>query len=480
MPVVTLVLLLARLILVGIFVVSAVAKLLDRPGSKAAALDFGVPAPLAGLVAAGLPVAELLCAALLVSADPGASAGALLSILLLASFTVAIVVNLVRGRRPDCHCFGQLSAAPTGWPTVARNGALLVLAVLPLLAVDSLPSVPAQIASYPAGERLLGMVIGGLVIAVLVLGALFRTVMGRYGAVLLRLEALESAAAPGAPVPAPPFELPDLDGETVSLDEVLAEQRPVLLVFISPSCTICAELLPDLQRWQTPEHPLSVVVLSVGTVEANRAKLEGIGGLRVLLQADREVSTAYGSKGSPGAFMIGVDGLIAGAGAYGLDAIRQLHDSMVAAIDPDAAHHHHAATPSRHPSAGVGDPVPSASVRTEAGDEIDLVELTDAETVLLFWATNCGFCSRIVSEVAELERETSVLLVSISEPAEIRATGLTSPVVRDLNTTLRSILQVPGTPAAVAVRDRVIASEAAIGGPDVLAMLSRHSHSLQS
>jgi hypothetical protein len=34
---------------------------------------------------------------------------------LLVLFIVAIAVTLARGRKPDCHCFGQLHSKPIGW-----------------------------------------------------------------------------------------------------------------------------------------------------------------------------------------------------------------------------------------------------------------------------------------------------------------------------------------------------------------------------
>lgn len=441
-----------------------------------------MPANLAGVVAGGLPVAELVCAALLVAGDPGTSAGAVLSILLLVSFTIAIVVNLLRGRRPDCHCFGQLSSAPTGWPTVVRNGALLVLALLPLGAAGDLLSVPAQLASYSAQDLVLGLVIGGLVFAVAVLGILFRTLMGRYGAVLVRLEALESSTgAAFEPRPAPSFELPDLNGAAVALVDVIAQQRPVLLVFISPDCTICAELLPDLRRWQNGGEPMAVVVVSTGSVSSNRAKLASVPGLRVLLQVEREVEQGYGLQGTPGAFLLGTDGMIAAAAAYGVEPIRALYESANSAMTPNANGHQHLSDlpdPLRAAERPVriGDAVPAVEVQTEAGLPLDLAELTDAETMLLFWDPSCGFCGQIAADVAALEVGTSVLLVSCGDPGAVRASGLTSPLVRDADFTVGNALQVPGTPAAVLVRQRTTQSEVAVGGPEVLALLLRHAH----
>src|SRR5919201_2237514 len=55
--------------------------------------------------------------------------GALGALGLLLVFVVGIGVSLLRGRRPDCHCFGQLHSTPVGWPTLVRNAALAVAAL---------------------------------------------------------------------------------------------------------------------------------------------------------------------------------------------------------------------------------------------------------------------------------------------------------------------------------------------------------------
>ena len=277
---------LARLVLAVVFVVSAVAKLRDRAGSRDGVRDFGVPQPLVGVVAAGLPVAELACALLLVLPDPAASVGAVGSLVLLLGFTVAIVVNLARGKHPECHCFGSVGdQGGIGWDTVARNVALMVLASISLVGAGGLRSVPAVLADLSLAEAgvLLGVV---LLLAVLATMALaLRTLIRRYGAVLLRLEAIEQASGLAVPQPAPDFRLPDLDGVEVGLDDVLADGRPALIVFISPTCHNCTELLPDLAAWQAdPDHPLAVVVVSDGSVDDNRAKIDGVRSLRVLLQ----------------------------------------------------------------------------------------------------------------------------------------------------------------------------------------------------
>src|SRR5436305_9784546 len=121
------VLLLTRLLLAVIFIISGLAKLFDRPGSRQAMLDFGVPARLATPFAVLLPLAELVVAGSLI---PRVSAwwGALGALALLLLFTVVVGYHLTRGHTPNCHCFGQVSSEPIGWPTLVRNIILSALA----------------------------------------------------------------------------------------------------------------------------------------------------------------------------------------------------------------------------------------------------------------------------------------------------------------------------------------------------------------
>ena len=106
-------LLLGRLLLALVFAVAGTAKLSDREGSRQAIVDFGVPSAIAAPLGLVLPLAELTVAATLLPAST-AWWGALGALALLALFVVGISINLARGRKPDCHCFGQLHSAPAG------------------------------------------------------------------------------------------------------------------------------------------------------------------------------------------------------------------------------------------------------------------------------------------------------------------------------------------------------------------------------
>src|SRR5262249_32629590 len=89
-------------------------------------VDFGVPEGLARFTGTVLPIAELATAVALVL-NPVAEAGAIAALSLLLLFTVGISSAMIRGRAPDCNCFGQVHSAPVGPWTLVRN---LVLAGL--------------------------------------------------------------------------------------------------------------------------------------------------------------------------------------------------------------------------------------------------------------------------------------------------------------------------------------------------------------
>jgi uncharacterized membrane protein YphA (DoxX/SURF4 family) len=124
--------LMARLLLAAVFAVAGAAKLDDHRGTVAAVAGFGVPQQRAPLVAVVVPLAELAAVALLLI-PATAWVGALLALVLLAVFSVAIAVNLGRGNTPDCHCFGSLRAEPIGVGTLVRNIAFAVPAVFLVL-----------------------------------------------------------------------------------------------------------------------------------------------------------------------------------------------------------------------------------------------------------------------------------------------------------------------------------------------------------
>jgi peroxiredoxin len=121
---------------------------------------------------------------------------------------------------------------------------------------------------------------------------------------------------------APPFSLPTVDGRAVGLADYAG--RRVLLVFSDPACGPCMELLPRLDA-AARVSDVPVLVISRGTVEANRQKLlEARSSLTVALQANWEISKLYAKFATPIAYLVDEQGRIASEVAIGGRAILSL------------------------------------------------------------------------------------------------------------------------------------------------------------
>jgi hypothetical protein len=275
------------------FGVAVIAKVSDG-GGRRTVTAFGVPDRVAGLLGWALICGELSAIGLLV-VGPSWAAG-LVAFALLIGFSMAVVVNLARGRSPDCHCFGQLSSSPIGWPTVARNGFFATLAVLVML--------EGRFDGWCSA------------IAVILLGLWMAPVLGRR----------RSRRGPGASVP---FALQDLAGRMVTFDALGADHRPLVLVFGQPGCGACEALLPDVARWQGDLAEQVTVALVIGGPPAHgtdQVREYGLG--TVLFDDRRSVFAAYGVTATPCA--VRIEGHRTSAMALGAQEIERLVESAPA------------------------------------------------------------------------------------------------------------------------------------------------------
>ncbi len=517
------VLLLARLVLAVVFLVSGVSKLADLAGSRQALRDFGVPAWLSAPGGLLLPLVELVVAVALL---PLASAwwGAVAALALLLLFSIAIAYNLARGRKPDCHCFGQLSSRPIGWPTLLRN---LVLAAIAGFLIGSGRTTAglsafAWLNALALAQRIeLG---AGLVLLVLLVsgGWVLLEILRQQGRLLLRLEALEermsagnTASEPsaqpvppapnaGLPVgtPAPAFTLSGLYGETITLDYLRARGKPVLLLFSDPGCGPCSTLMPEVGRWQRDyAGKLTLALISRGSVEANRAKASEHEVSQVLLQQDREIAEAYHDHGTPGAVLVRPDGTIGSPLALGADAIRALVAGAVglpvlqplltdAAVNGNGNGNGHknghangngalpiVNQPSQAARAKGGSLAPDFSLPDLSGKAISLSDFRGKPTLLLFWRPSCGFCQRMLPDLKAWEANPptgapKLLVVSSGSIEENAAMGLRSPVVLDPDgLRVGGLFGANGTPNAVLIdAEGKLVSEVVRGAPATLAL----------
>jgi uncharacterized membrane protein YphA (DoxX/SURF4 family) len=119
----------SRTVVALTFVVSATGKFRDLDGLRRGVADYDVlPARVARRLAPLLPVAELALAVMLLG-DLAARQAAAAAVALYGVFALAVGVNVARGRRIPCHCFGGSTTERIGPVTLARLGLLAALAI---------------------------------------------------------------------------------------------------------------------------------------------------------------------------------------------------------------------------------------------------------------------------------------------------------------------------------------------------------------
>lgn len=494
-------LLLTRLLLSAVFLIAGIAKLADLPGSQKALHDFGIPEALAKPLGIILPIAEIATAGMLLSVR-WPLYGAIGALGLLLVFIAGIGYNLARGRRPNCHCFGQLHSAPVGPSTLIRNALLALLAALVVWLGRGHTSLSAT-SWFTALPRTLQItLIVGIIVLALVAGAarLFLHALSQQGRLLLRLERLESRlaqagmvfgmpleqeqASTGLPVgtQAPAFTGKGLDQEKISLNALRALGKPVLLIFTTPTCGPCSELMPEIGRWQHDyANLLTVALLSRGPVEDNRVKVTEQNLTRLLLQEHNEIDELYSVTGTPSAVLIHPDGLIESPLAVGPKNIQALVEKAVSLRQPPLmplivlGNQSHRTRP--EPAASrIGTPAPAFNLPNLNGESVSLRSFLGQATLVLFWNPDCGFCKSMLPDVkAWVEKPLlgapKLLIISRGTAEENHAIGSHAPVLLDEEGIVSKLFGANGTPVAVLV-DALgrIASTPVEGAADVLAL----------
>jgi hypothetical protein len=333
------ILLTLRLLLAAVFGVAAVGKLRAPKQFRDALVTFGVPPAMAGGTAFALLAAEVVTAVLLVSASE-ARWGAWLGVTLLTVFSVAVAVSLIRGRTPDCRCFGQLTAMPIGAATLVRNAVLASCAVSIAL-VGPGSGVVEAVAWWTAASSSARVVALGKIAVVVALAGLAWLVSrlhDQHTALTERVVALErrrtaavartpEGAEVGLPQgsPAPSFDLPLMIGGRASIETLTASGRPVVLVFSSAHCPSCADLWPDIGPWQREPAPYpAVVVVATGSATAIELKLMGSGVRDVVLAEGAGLAEAYRVAGIPSAVVVSPARTVDSDTVTGPAAIRDL------------------------------------------------------------------------------------------------------------------------------------------------------------
>lgn len=427
----------ARLLLAAALALAAAAKLADPAGAETGALALGAPRALARPVAAALPLLELGAACLLLPAAT-AAAGAVLALALLAVFSAALALALARGTEVDCRCFGQLSAAAAGPRALARNAALVGLALLSLAAGGLDPGRDAT----PALAGLAGVATVGLG--------------------LRRRRRPSPGAPPAFPPwpPAPAFLLESREGDPTSLSDLLVAGRPLLLVFLDdPPSPSLARLLAETERYGS--HQVTVAVVA-GRPEVAPAEIG-----RALLDREGRARRAFGLDEAPSAVLVTPGGRLAAVGK-GEEAVERLA-AQAPALEEEPAERWLDGPP-------LGAPLPPLELVDRAGRRQRLAGQAGEETVILLWRPGCRPCRDLYGRLRAWERRRPagaphLLVVSLGGPDEA-VDRFSSPTLYDPELTAVDALAGGHAPAALRVDARGrVASSLAVGAEAVLSLL---------
>jgi len=309
-----------------------------------------------------------------------------------------------------------------------------------------------------------------------------------------QIGALQPPALPeGLPagVRAPIFELPDLDGKIVSLDQYLGQR--LLLIFFNPECSFCQGMAPDLAAlpWDGGGGRPVPVVVSAGDPEAIRA-LVAEHGMRcpVLRQEQNEIAALYGALGTPLGYLVDEHGILASPMVVGAHHLLALAKAPNAALNGGGGHGAEGATgedftpkvehPSdvfaRHAHRGGGlKPrmfAPPFSLPRLDGGRVSLDDYRGRRLLLVFSSSSCPACDRVLPELEAFHRRSPdlpMVMVTRGGPDEIRAKvaelGLTFPVALQQNWEVSRKYRKFATPAAYVIDEEgEIAAPVAVGG----------------
>ncbi len=483
------VLLLIRIFLFSVLAVAGVGKLLDLEGSKKAVREFGVPDDLAEGVAYALPIIEIGFAILLLPLFT-AWFGAIGTFGLLAVFIGGMIWQIAKGNAPDCHCFGAIHSEPVSWKSLIRNIFFAVLAF----------ALVAQ-GYYNQGLGLSELTIDmaiqlifGIAFAALLGLAVFylRKISDQQLQIMRRIELLEvlsheggrevarndvNAPHDGLPIGAllPKFELKDLIGRTVTSEELASRGRPMLFFFVSPTCTPCTALLPEIEEWQNAlRETVDFVIFSTGDSTLNAEKFGGKSFKQILLQNDREVAGMFRAEWTPGAIFVNYRGVIASPPAVGDTAIRDLIRKIQA---EEPAKLFALAEPTDAEAVPIGSEMPQFDLQDLGGNRVTSEDLKGNNTLVVYWSTRCGYCNAMAADLVAWDHARDgdapkMLVFSQGTPEEHAEFGLKSPIIVEEGNKTAEKLKMPGTPSAVFVNeDGKIVSQVAVGAANIWALV---------
>ena len=483
-------LLIIRLALAGVFALAGVAKLMDLSGAEKAAGEFGIPERFARVYSIGLSVGEIFIAALSLFTVTSFY-GAVMAAWLLLIFIAGMTYQVVNGRSPECHCFGQLYSKPVSKFSIFRNVALLILPIV--LVASGRRNQGVEIWEI-RGEMLPVLFALVFLLMMVVAIAYLKRIAEQQTVILRRIELLElvsnegqmvqrdEAGDPyeGLPIGArfPDFELSDISAGSVRLSELAIGRKALLFLFVGPKCAPCGALVPEIAEWRERlAEKAQVVLFSSGTAKENEKKF-GTEGL-VLLEKDRTVANTVGARWTPTALLVSPFGRVASHLAVGDNAIRTLVDKVADSNVADPFFYF-ASKPDHGRPPKVGQLVPEFTLADIDGEQVSQSQLKGRRTLVTFWSPGCPHCGEMLSSLREWDARRSIddpglVIFSDGTVEEHKKLGLKAPIVIDPGYKVAAELGMFGTPSAVLVDETgTIITETAIGAKNIWALLGQY------
>lgn len=484
-------LLILRLALAGIFGLAGVAKFLDLKGSEKVFKEFGVPTAIAKPSSIALSVFEIAIAGMFLFITTSWIA-AVLAVFLLVLFIGQMIYQMAKGNAPDCHCFGQIHSEPVSKTSVIRNTLFAVPAAVLVFRGNGAQGMSLA----DPGLEVMQLVFGLATVAFLVAGLFYlKKISEQQQQIMRRLEIIELVAQEGGsvtrdaaglpheglPIGAifPDFELPDLSGRVVALDDLRAEGKPVLFFFVSPTCNPCKAMLSEFEQWRADlGEKLKIVFISSGTAEDNLEKFGGPVPKLMLLQNERELAEAVKAQWTPTAILMDANGRIASHVAAGDNAIREL----VAKISKEDLQRELTYFTNGHGhshGSKLGETIPQFSMSDIEGNEITADSFRGRKTLVAFWSLTCPFCREMIAELREWDKakgkdDPALIVFSEGDLAEHKEFGLESPIILEKDYRTAARFGMFGTPSAVMVNENgTIISETAVGASGIWSLVGK-------
>lgn len=332
--------LLAPLVIAAVLAVSALAKLRAPRAAADSFVSLRLPSWLSNSIAPRLlPWGELVLAlAVLVLPGPLGVLAWVAALVLMLIYLVLIVRALGFGEPVDCGCFGELGMGEVTRATAVRNGLLVLMAALGLVAAVADGRAPlARWGHASIGDGAwLGMVVMTGALAVLIRG-------GSGPASVSSADRDASVAEADHPeegldyvrAPTPYAMLQGPEGNEIPVREI-GRRQATLLVFVRAHCAPCHRTLEQVPGWTQRLHPV-VGVRPVFTSSSpdeltDATPVVSAVAEQALFDPEARLLRMLGVSQTPSAVLLGVDDLLAGGPVAGENAVQAFVEDVIAQL----------------------------------------------------------------------------------------------------------------------------------------------------